>query len=107
PQRRERGAIALDELGRERHIALIEGDQGLPAVHREWVLVQDEAHAGTSARNASSPSSSRPVPCARSAGSSRPSRNTPCSAKIRRVAPPSSWRSSMVVNDTEVRRSSS
>jgi hypothetical protein len=70
PQSRERGAVGLDELGREQHIALIKGDQRLPAVHRKWMLVQDEAHAGTSpARKAASPSSSRPVPCSRSAGS--------------------------------------
>ncbi len=53
----------LDELGRERQIAFVKGDERLPAVHREGVLMQDEARAGaSSARKASSPSSSRPVP---------------------------------------------
>ena len=32
PQRRERGGIGLDEIGRERHVALVEGDERLPAV---------------------------------------------------------------------------
>ena len=32
-------SVGLDEIGPERHIALVEGDERLPAVHREGVLV--------------------------------------------------------------------
>ena len=40
---------------RERNVTFVQSDQHLPAVQREWVLVEDERHAGTSlARHASS-----------------------------------------------------
>jgi hypothetical protein len=49
PQRREPRAalVALDQRGHERHAALVERDQRLPAVRSEGMLVQRERQRGT------------------------------------------------------------